>query len=217
MHCLAEIWQGYSMQRMVTSASLHGNWTSQDNKFELSSTLPFLALKSQHATKIKADHHRFIHSTVHQIKPLSVAKMKGNSGSGIISKLLIWWAHLKQISKSTAPVGQCCILPPGLQLCTVRMIQNRTKMRFGAKHWLPQTCSHLKNCLHTWPPQEYSLPCINIIFLCITYKKLKFSASCTCLKMPEFIVGRINTPPALITIVLITMEQKTYKDWAQPI
>lgn len=55
MHCLAEIWQGYSVQRMITSVSLHGNLTSQDDKFELSSTLPFLALKRQHATKIKAD------------------------------------------------------------------------------------------------------------------------------------------------------------------
>lgn len=48
------------MQRMITSASLHGSLTPQDDKFELSSTLPFLALKSQHATKIKADHLRFI-------------------------------------------------------------------------------------------------------------------------------------------------------------
>lgn len=36
MHCLAEIWQEYSVQRMVTSASLHGSLTSQDEKLELS-------------------------------------------------------------------------------------------------------------------------------------------------------------------------------------
>lgn len=59
-HCLAEIWQGYSVQRMITSASLHGSLTSQDDKFELSSTLPLLSLKSQHITKIKADHLRYI-------------------------------------------------------------------------------------------------------------------------------------------------------------
>lgn len=131
------------------------------------------------------------------------------------SKLLICWAHLKQISKSTAPVGQYCILPPGLQLCTVKVIQNHTKMMFGAKHWLLQTHSPLKNCLHTWPPQEYSVSCINIILPLPKIWKIKFSASCKSLKIMLAIIGRINTPPTLITIVLVTMEQKTYEDWAQ--
>lgn len=101
-------------------------------------------------------------------------------------------AHLlstfETISKSTAPVGQCCILPPGLQLCTVKVIQNHTKMMFGAKHWLPQTHSPLRNCLHTWPPQEYSLPCIIIIplhnikiikFLCILHMPENTVSSCS--------------------------------------
>lgn len=50
MHCLAEIWQGYSVQQMTTSVSLHGSLTSQDDKFELSSTLPSCHKKSRLTT-----------------------------------------------------------------------------------------------------------------------------------------------------------------------
>lgn len=56
----AEIWQGYSVQRMATSASFHGGLTSQDDKIDLPSPLPSPSLKTQHATETKADELRII-------------------------------------------------------------------------------------------------------------------------------------------------------------
>lgn len=82
-------------------------------------------------------------------------------------------------------------------------------MMFGAKHYHRPAHPSKTACTND-PPQEY--PASISSSLCIKYKKLKFSASCTSLKILLVTVGRINTPSTLITIVLITMEQKTYED-----
>lgn len=77
---------GYSVQRMITPASLHGSLTSQDEKFELSSKPSFSCLEEPACYKNQGWPPQ-VYSTVHQIKLLSVAKTKGNSGSGIIAKV----------------------------------------------------------------------------------------------------------------------------------
>ena len=141
----------------------------QDDKFNLLSPLPSPSLKSQHATEIKAHQRRFILLFIKwNLYQWRKQKEIQEGQKWYFHKSCSSGEHIpKQVSKKAALMGQCCILPLGLRLHIVEAIQNHTKMMFGAKHWLPQARSSLRNCLHTWPSQSIVYPVLISSCLCI--------------------------------------------------
>lgn len=190
---------------MTTSASLDGSLTSQHSKFELSSTLCFSCHKNQGWPPQ-------VYYTVHQIKPLSVAKTKGKFKK---------WYYPKSCSSvesiwNKLVKAQRVSIDSFLQACNYALW--KWFKIIPRRCFVPNTdycrTAHLSKtvCTHD-PPKSIVYPALISSCLCLKYKKLKFSASCTSRKILLVTVGRINTPPTLITIVLITIEQKTYEDW----
>lgn len=169
----------------VISASFHGGLTPQDGTFDLPPPLPSPSLKSQHATEIKADQLRFILLFIKQ-KFYQQPKGKGSQEGqkqhfhkSCSSGEHIW----KQISKKAVLVGQFCIHPSSRLMITHR----GSNLKSSQDDVWCQTLTTTDLLITPKLPahvtlSEYSLFCINIILPLHKNTKLRFPASCTCLK-----------------------------------